>query len=364
MTEPGGRPPLTRVLSLVAALGAGAAMLALDPRQPPPPPRTGEVPLSVAYADARVQDTPGTLPDGAAYTPLFFLDAGRSVGTAVRPGGTDVRLLLRSGDGSRELRRLPQDQAGEFAGFTSDGAELVWVELTSDPDGAGRSRIWAARLDGGPARVVTEDTGAVMLFDKEGDLALHDGRVSWMADSGREGFSALRTVPLAGGTPDVRELPGGYAISAWPWLVSEAAADAGEVSAENVDSGRRFTIGVRPNELLTCSPAWCRSIVIGETEASTVIELARPDGAERIRTVSGAVASAVADVALLDRFEIYTRSSPVVTGSRLLLYDLSTRELIQVSDNAGRVVARGGVLWWSTGDNETLTWHTLDLRTL
>jgi hypothetical protein len=326
--------------------------------------RTGEVPLAEAYAAAQVRDTPGTLPDGAAYTPVFFLDAQRSVGTAQVPGGTEVRLLLRSPDGQRELRRMPQEQAGEFAGFTSDGTELVWVELTSDPDGAGRSRIWAARLDGGAARVVTEDTGAVMLFDKQGDLALHDGRVSWMADSGRAGFSALHTVPLAGGTPEVRELPGGYAISSWPWLVSETAADAGEVTVLDVDSGRRTVVGVRANELLNCSPAWCRSIVIGSTEASTVIELAHPDGSDRISTVSGAVSSAVADVALLDRFEIYTRSSPILTSSRLMLYDLNTRTLTLVSDNAGRVAARGGMLWWSTGDNELLVWHALDLRGL
>ena len=25
---------------------------------------------------------------------------------------------------------------------------------------------------------------------------------------------------------------------------------------------------------------------------------------------------------------------------------------------------RGGVLWWSTGDQDSLVWHTLDLRTI
>jgi membrane-bound inhibitor of C-type lysozyme len=32
-----------------------------------------------------------------------------------------------------------------------------------------------------------------------------------------------------------------------------------------------------------------------------------------------------------------------------------------VATNAG---GRGDYLWWSTGDNETLAWHGLDLRTL
>jgi hypothetical protein len=27
-------------------------------------------------------------------------------------------------------------------------------------------------------------------------------------------------------------------------------------------------------------------------------------------------------------------------------------------------LCRGGVLWWSTGNNEATVWHTLDLRSL
>jgi hypothetical protein len=47
-----------------------------------------------------------------------------------------------------------------------------------------------------------------------------------------------------------------------------------------------------------------------------------------------------------------------------MLYDLKTRSLSLVTANAGRIACRGGVLWWSTGDNETLTWHAVDLRRL
>lgn len=353
----------TRLVALLVALAAAGTMLASDPR-PPEPPRSAEPPLTEAYAGATVRDTPGVLPDGAAYTPLFFLDAARSVGTALSPDGADVRLLLHTGDAQRELRRMPKEQSAEFAGFTSDGAELAWVELGSDADGAGRSRIWAVPLSGGAPRVVTADTGVVMLFDKQGDLALHDGEVSWIADVGKPDVSALHTAPLAGGRPVVREIAGAYAISSWPWLVSEAVADTGAVELQNLESGARVVVGVQPGELMTCSPAWCRSVLIGSTEASTVIELFRPDGSGRVRTVTGAVSSAVADVAALDRFEIYTRSSPLLTSNRLMLYDLRSRSLALVSAGAGRVASRAGVLWWSTGDNETLTWHALDLRTL
>ncbi|MEV0454325.1 hypothetical protein [Catellatospora methionotrophica] len=353
--------PVTRAVALALALGAAGFMLALSP-QPPDPPPAAEPALAQAYANATVQDTPGALADGKAYSPLYFVGATRSVGTA--PSGDQVRLLLRDGGLERELRRVPQNASTEFAGFTSDGTTLAWVELSSDPHGAARGGIWAARLDGGTPRLVTADTGAVMLFDRQGDLALHDGQLSWMADTGRPGYSAIRTVPLSGGKPVVRELAGGYAIGAWPWLVGEPVADTGAIELNNPRTEERILVGVQPGELMSCSATWCRSLIIGSTEASTVIELVRPDGSERVRTVTGAVSSAIADVAVLDRFEVYTRSTQGLITTRVMLYDLKTRSLSLVTANAGRVACRGGVLWWSTGDNETLTWHALDLRTL
>ncbi|MFD0594769.1 hypothetical protein ACFQZ4_22165 [Catellatospora coxensis] len=259
---------------------------------------------------------------------------------------------------------MPKDSAAEFAGFTSDGTVLAWIELSSDADGAGRSGIWTVPLAEGAPRLLTEDTGIVMLFDKQGDLALHDGQLSWMADVGKPGVSAIHTVPLAGGRPVVREMTGGYAISAWPWLVSEPVADAGSIELSNPQTAERVLVGVQSGELMTCSVTWCRSLIIGSTEASTVIELLRPDGSDRVRTVTGAVSSAIADVAVLDRFEVYTRSTQGLTTTRVMLYDLKTRSLSLVTPNAGRIACRGGVLWWSTGDNETLTWHALDLRKL
>lgn len=355
--------PVTRVLALSVALGAAGFMLALSPRQPPPP-RSAEPALAEAYPAAVVQDTPGTLADGSVYSPLYFLSATGSVGTALSPGGDDLRLLLRDGDVERELRRMPKDSAAEFAGFTSDGTIVAWVELSSDADGAGRSGVWTARLDGGAPRLLTEDTGTVLLFDKQGDLALHDGQLSWMADVGKPGISAIYTVPLAGGRPVVQEMTGGYAISTWPWLAGEAVADAGSIELNNPQTAERVLVGVQPGELMSCSATWCRSLVIGNTEASTVIELMRPDGSERVRTVTGAVSSAIADVAVLDRFEVYTRSTQGLTTTRVMLYDLKTRTLSLVTANAGRIASRGGVLWWSTGDNETLTWHAVDLRAL
>jgi hypothetical protein len=69
----------------------------------------------------------------------------------------------------------------------------------------------------------------------------------------------------------------------------------------------------------------------------------------------------------LDRFEILARagSNGAPTSSQqLLLYDLKHTRTVVVANGVGMILSRGGVLWWSTGDNETLAWHALDLHPL
>jgi hypothetical protein len=53
-----------------------------------------------------------------------------------------------------------------------------------------------------------------------------------------------------------------------------------------------------------------------------------------------------------------------VAISTLALYDVAHRRPVLISPAATNAGGRGGYLWWSTGDNETLAWHGLDLRTL
>jgi hypothetical protein len=48
--------------------------------------------------------------------------------------------------------------------------------------------------------------------------------------------------------------------------------------------------------------------------------------------------------------------------SKLTLYDIARQRAVFV-DLATTANARGAFIWWSTGDNELLTWHGLDLRT-
>jgi hypothetical protein len=115
---------------------------------------------------------------------------------------------------------------------------------------------------------------------------------------------------------------------------------------------------------MSCSPVWCRTI---PTDTATIrTELVRPDGSDRrVAGVAGAFPVSV-DVAARDRFEplLVPAGSAGGIGARLVLYDLKTGRTVTVAPNVSN--AQGDVthLWWSTGDNETLSWYALDLRTL
>lgn len=356
------------LIALAVALFASAALLWFDP----PAPRGSEGPLTIARAwpGAKVVDSPGRLADGAAYTPLHHLDATTSVGTALVPGGSAVRLVLRSGDGEpRELRRLPGSANPQFGGFAAAGDDLVWAESTTAAGGQGETRLWRAnwRSDSAPA-TLTAEVGDAVFFNSQYDLVLADGRVHWVA-AGRTNTptTEVRSVPLSGGPVTVQPFDGAYALAGWPWLTSAGGGQTGPIVLRNLADGRTMTVPAEPTELVACSPAWCRVLVIAGGTGPARIDLMRPDGTQRQKMASGLVSATVTDVAVLDRFEVLTlagREGSATSSRQLLLYDADGKGTVVVSGGAGMVLCRGGVLWWSTGDNEALAWHALDLRTL
>ncbi|MBV1856635.1 hypothetical protein [Catellatospora tritici] len=364
-SDPGRRGVLARsgrLAGLAVALVAAASMLILRPLAPPAPART-ELPLAEAYPSLRPADVPATLADGAAYRPLFFLDAGGSVGTALSDDGRSIRLVLRQAGVERVLRLLPKEQEPDFGGFTTDGTRLVWLELTAGADGQGDSRIWIADLATAASRTLATDTGAVLLFDAEHDMVLHDDAVSWIANAdSATARTEVRTVALTGGDVAVRTVDGAWSLAAWPWLVGADPVGLEPMQLSNMDTGEHRTVSAAANELISCSATWCRAIAVGSTDASTVIDVLRPDGSDRFGTVTGAVNSAVYDVAVLDRYEIYTRTG--MANTELLVYDLTVRRAVVIGQGVGGVFTRNGMLWWSTGDNEAQRWHVLDLRAL
>lgn len=359
------------LLGLGAALAAAAALIGLPPVPPRPglnPPTEPPPKLADVWPEARPVTIPGVLPDGMPYTPLYILAGGASLGQAPSPDGRYLRLVARAADGVvRELRRLPIAATPQYVGFVSDGAEVAWAESHAG-SGPGRTEIWAvAPASGKPPRRVTADTGDVVFFNSQYDLVARDGRLHWVAvASSARGGTELRSVPLAGGSVSIRTEAGEWALSAWPWLVSAGSGQSGPVRLRNLDTGRERTVPVTPTELVNCSPTWCRVLVLPDG-APTRLELMRVDGSQRRKVAGGTAASAVMDVALLDRFEVLSMTdarTAALTEQRLMLYDIAGDRMVVAAERAGSVLARDGALWWSTGVDETSSWQVLDLRAL
>ncbi|MEV1287105.1 hypothetical protein [Micromonospora sp. NPDC049679] len=359
-----------RAVGLVAALAAAGALIALPSTRPVRPAAAETLTLARVWPDAKPAEIPGALSDGPAYAPLFMLDAGASVGTAPSPDGSQLRLVLRGADGRlRELRRLPIAASPQYVGFVVTGDDLAWAELVSDGAGLGHTEIWAGNIRTAvPPRRLTADTGDVAFFNSQYDMVANDGRVYWLAvpPAATQGATELRSVALAGGDVTTRTEPGQWALSAWPWLVSAGSGQTGPVQLRDLVADKLIKVNAAPTELVTCSATWCRVLILAGDGPSR-LDLMRPDGSDRRQVAGGTATASVMDVALLDRFEVLSLAdaqTAVSTKQQLALYDIGRKRTVVVAEGVGSVLTRAGVLWWSTGDNETMTWHALDLRAL
>jgi len=353
-------------LALVAALGACALVLALpQPKRSQPTNAPPVQTLSGLWPGIAVGDAKGVLDSGFAYTPLAYLDSDTSVGTAPNADNTQLQLVVRHGaDPARTVHQLPGDQQPQIAGMTVAGDTLVWAETTV-VDGRAHTEIWRADRRAGAATQVTADTGDVVFFNAQYDLVLADGAVHWAAAARTtDAQTEIRSVPLAGGKVTVANFPGAFALSAWPWLVSAGGGQTGAVDLINLDTKQKVTAAASNNELVTCTPTWCRVLVLGQGGPARY-DLMHPDGTDRQRVAGGQSSPAVTDVAILDRFEVLAatgRGGSPGSQQKLTLYDARTKQTVEVATGVGTVMARAGLLWWSTGDNEALTWHVLDLH--
>lgn len=371
-SQPAGRhrrPRPWHLAGLAAALAAAVLLVALPqagPTSPDEPDRLRT--LTEVWPDAAIVELSANLPDGPAYSPVLFLDGGASVGTSPSPDGTSLRLVVRTDTAVRELRRLPLSATPQYGGFTVDGPTLAWSESVADADGQGRTEMWAAEWAGDDAaRRLTADTGDVVFFNSQYDMVINDGRLHWVAVApDPEPATELRSVPLAGGAVDVRTDPGAWALSAWPMMVSAGSGETGPIRVRDLEQRRITNVPAGPTELVTCGPSWCRVLVLA-ADGPGRIDLMRPDGTDRRRIGDGTVTASTIDVAVLDRFEVLSLSAApnaLTNAQQLIVYDLQRDEAVVVADEVGIVLCRGGVLWWSVGDNETTSWQVLDLRTL
>jgi hypothetical protein len=355
-----------RKLGLLLALGAAGALLVATPDRPPPPkpPPPG---VKAVWPHAQRADLPGMLPDGVAYTPAYFVDGRVSAGTALDPAGKTVRLVMRAADGSvRVLRRLPVAAGPRYDAFTRVGSRLVWAESVTGRDGTKRTTLWRAELSGGAPRQITGDTGWVAFSGSEYDILVDSGRLYWTAKApGPESATELRSVPVDGGPVEVREEPGEWTLSRWPWLVSPSRG--GRAQLRRIDTARTVQVDAAGDVLDQCGATWCRVYVLS-ADGPALTELMRPDGSERRRVADDGATVSIVDVAPLDRFEILSEDSSAlgaaIGGQRLLVYDLTATRSILVAEAATSVSYRAGVLWWSTNALGRLSWHTLDLRSV
>nr|MDT0658298.1 hypothetical protein [Micromonospora sp. DSM 115978] len=357
------------LVGLAVALVAATALLVFPAAGSDPADEPGVLTVEKTWPEARWLELPVALADGPAFSPVHLLDNGDAVVTAPSPDGQALRLLIRSAAGEvRELRRLPIEGAPQYGGVTVAGDLIAWAETTSDADGLGRTEMWLAGLDGDPpARRLTADTGDVVFFNSEYDLLLREDRLHWVAVApGEQTATELRSVPVAGGATEVRTEPGAWALSTWPWLVSAGTGEIGPIQLWDVAARKVTDVDAAGNELVSCSPAWCRVLVLGG-DGPGRIDLMRPDGSDRRQVAVGTVTASIIDVAVLERFEVLSLSDAQRTATdtqQLLLYDARSDRTVTVAEGIGTVLYRSGVLWWSTGGTEITGWRALDLRSL
>ncbi len=345
----GGRSGLGTGLGVVAALAVVGLLLALpqpahDRAAPTGPARP--VTLAGRWPAARVVDLPATLPDGTGYTPQLMVSPGVSVGYAAAPGSRHTTLAVLADARLRPLQELTPGIGDGVAALTADARRIYWLRGT-----IGSSSLWSADLTVGQAQQLVLDAGPVATHSSQYDLQIADGQLHWTVAA--PGVTELRSVPVEGGAVQTRTVTGTYAPVIWPWL-------AGSGSLLNADTGER--LATPADGQVACSRAWCRV-----TNGAGTVVLQHPAGDWPRMVPASTGTPALADVALLDRFVVLTAptsSNPNSAVFRLVLYDLATGRPVTIAPAVGQVVGAGAWLCWATGDQETLAWHALDLRTL
>ncbi|MGC9665268.1 hypothetical protein ACNTMW_01795 [Planosporangium sp. 12N6] len=355
--------------AVTAALAAAVTLLALPaPRSSAPATPAGPLALAQAWPAARTTELAANLPGGGRFFPSAVLDPGQLVGTVTSADGNRTSLvLLRTADPAhpRVLQEYRTADGVSIDAVSAVDGRIYWMTGTADDQGRPHTSLYRADAAGGQPRRLTDDTGRPTYYGSQYDLQVVDGRVYWTATRTIDPLtSELRSVPVDGGPVAVRPFDAAYALAAWPWLTTSGGSLGQPVSVLNATTGERRTIQPRPGEQLACGPTWCRATTSGPSNA--VITLRRLDGSGEVRVNADGEGSVIVDVAVLDRFELLAApvSHPLAVASeKLAMYDLKThrRVALAVTTAAG---GRGRWLWWSTGDNETLTWHLLDLTSL
>lgn len=355
LTSIARRLPSPRAVALAVLFAAAARLLTLPATGAPDPPPP--IVTIHGYADERW-----------TYQPLAFVDDHTSIGPSLSPDDGGAKLLVvTDGKTVHVLRTLAQELAAQFLGLRIAGDQVVWLEQTAGADGQGDAVLEVADWRTGSTRELTRDVGEYTFFNAQDDLVVEDGRVSWAASApGDSERTEIRSIALAGGPVDRRTVDGAWQQIGGSWLVTATTGGAERTRMVDWRSGKRIDAEQPPGGLVSCARVWCRAVVLGAA-SSTRIDVFDLAGKRRKTAVSGRVTAVLNDVALLDRWEVYGRSTsgdPNVTAMQVLLYDVDTGRLVVVADGADQITGRDGFVWWSTGQGDYVTWHMVDLRAL
>jgi hypothetical protein len=366
------RRDLTALATAVAACSAVLLAPAVTRSSVPPAaadPRT----LAGAWPHARTFDIPGTIQSGDTYQPLVIVANGVSIGTTTSPDGSVINLIevtsTRSPATVRVLQGRLDSSRVSFDAFTVTPTAVYMMRSTSDANGYGHESLWRIPQPAGTPQLMTSDAGGALFQGSVDDLQIAGGRVRWVA-SAPDGTTRtqLRSIPLAGGGTEVQVLHGQYILSTYPTLYSGDLIDPAVPQLLDPATGAVTAVYAPQNSGVSCDPQWCTVDATSPSGANS-IEIFHPDGTG-LRHLGDVNTSLVAtDPTLLDRFVALTEQDPAMATNpdptvQLILYDLRTGHTATVTGAASATVAVGRWLWWSTGDNETLTWHALDLSTL
>lgn len=375
MTAPGlvRRIRWPRLVPVLAALAALAwAVTVPAPSAPPPAPAPqGPSRLTDAWPSATVTTFAAEMAGGYTFRPLLMVSGTLSFGLATGPDFARSQLVLRSADDRvRVLRTYVGRERPSVVGEAIAGRDLFWLETGPSASGQRETVLWRAAVDGGDAVVLARDASDVLYYDTTYDLQVVDGQVVWAAagaaNDNTEQSGEIHAVPVGGGTVSVRSLDRLYALTAWPWVTTPTSTAHTSAELLNLVTGERRVAQAGPNEILSCSPTWCRVTTLINRGQSLTVDMQHFDGSAR-RRVGGATLMPInSDVALVDRFEVLgSVGAAAATSQQLWLHDLTNERLVLLAESTDAAIgSRGTFLWWSTGNNEATTWHVVDLSDL
>jgi hypothetical protein len=363
------RDPIALALAVLAC--AVIVLLPAVTRSAIPP--TLPSTLTGAWPTARPFDIPGTVLSGWTYRPQVIVAGGESVGTATSPDGATVSLVdvvssrspvsVRVVQGGLDARKV------SFDAFAVTESDVYFMRNTTNNAGFGVESLWRLPRVGGPPVQVVADAGEALFDGSINDLQVAGSTLRWIATAPTDpSRTLLESMALPAGPVHTRLLDGQYTLTTYPMMYSGQLRDPATPELTNSMTGAVTTVHITQPSGSYCDPQWC-VMLASNVDGGFIVQLCHPDGTALARLGDANTNLATADPTLLDRFVALTEQSQAAINAvnptaQLWLYDIANHHSVEITAASATTVGAGGWLWWSTGDNETLTWHALDLTTL